>query len=104
MSGIWKQLGWRNLRASAREMGIGSYAIIAVLLGLLIWSIIIADIEWSSAAGTEVPLAGYVAMAIGVLVSIVVGSGLMALVFYSSRSGYDEPAKLISLDQDQAPD
>jgi len=62
-------------------MGIGSYAIIAVLLGLLVLAIIIAVVGWSSAAGTPVPLAGYVAMAIGVLVSIAVGSGLMALVF-----------------------
>jgi hypothetical protein len=27
--------------------------------------------------------------------SLVVGIGLMALVFYSSRKGYDEPAVLI---------
>jgi hypothetical protein len=46
---------------------------------------------------TEVPLAGYFAMAIGVTASLVVGIGLMALVFYSSRAGYDEPAKLIEL-------
>jgi hypothetical protein len=32
-----------------------------------------------------------VAMVFGVVLSIVVGAGLMALVFYSSRRGYDEP-------------
>jgi hypothetical protein len=74
------------------------------LLGLLIWAAIIAGIGWSSAAGTEVPLAGYVAMAFGVVFSLVVGIGLMALVFYSSRSGYDEPAKLIRPDRDQTPE
>jgi hypothetical protein len=31
-------------------------------------------------------------MAIGIFFSIVVGCGLMALVFYSSRHGYDEAA------------
>jgi hypothetical protein len=31
------------------------------------------------------------AMALGVLFTIAVGVGLMALIFYSSRSGYDEP-------------
>jgi hypothetical protein len=41
-------------------------------------------------------------MALGVVFSLVVGIGLMALVFYSSRSGYDEPAKLIGTDKDQA--
>jgi hypothetical protein len=81
MNRILQELRWRGLLSSAREMGIGSYAIIAVLLGLLVLAIIIAVVGWSSAAGTPVPLAGYVAMAIGVLVSIAVGSGLMALVF-----------------------
>jgi hypothetical protein len=43
-----------------------------------------------------IPLTGYVAMGIGIIFSIVVGftiivgGGLMALMFYS-RHGYDEP-------------
>ena len=45
------------------------------------------------------PSIGYVAMAAGVLFSFVVGVGLMTLVFYSSRAGYDEPAKLIVKDR-----
>lgn len=35
---------------------------------------------------------GTVAMVLGVLFSLVVGVGLMALVFYSSRRGYDDDA------------
>jgi len=31
-------------------------------------------------------------MALGIFFSLVVGVGLMALVFYSSRAGYDERA------------
>jgi len=34
---------------------------------------------------------GYVAMILGIIFSLLVGCGLMALVFYSSRRGYDEP-------------
>ncbi len=34
----------------------------------------------------------YAAMAFAILFSIAVGSGLMALVFYSSRHGYDDEA------------
>jgi hypothetical protein len=82
-------------------MGRGSYAIIAILLGLLIWTSILAGKGWSSAVGTEVPVAGYIAMAIGVVFSVLLGVGLMALVFYSSRAGYDEPAKLIRSDGDK---
>jgi hypothetical protein len=36
------------------------------------------------------PATGYLAMALGVILSLVVGCGLMALVFYSSRHGYDD--------------
>ena len=39
------------------------------------------------------PAAGYVAMTLGIVFSLVVGCGLMALLFYSSRHGYDEPLK-----------
>ena len=34
---------------------------------------------------------GYVAMISGIVISLIVGCGLMALLFYSSRHGYDEP-------------
>jgi hypothetical protein len=42
-----------------------------------------------------VPASGYVALVLGVVFSLVVGAGLMALVFYSSRKGYDEPVVLV---------
>ena len=38
------------------------------------------------------PVEGYVAMWFGIVFSLVVGCGLMALVFYSSRKGYDDDA------------
>jgi hypothetical protein len=84
----------RDLRDSARDLGWGAYLLLAALFGMLIAVIVIAIWGWASAAGTEVPIAGYLAMAFGVVVSLIVGIGLMALVFYSSRAGYDEPAKL----------
>ena len=37
----------------------------------------------------------HVAILVGSLVTVVVGVGLMALVFYSSRHGYDEPPKIV---------
>ena len=33
---------------------------------------------------------GYAAMTLGIIFTLVVGCGLMALMFYSSRRGYDE--------------
>lgn len=95
------ELRWRNLFSSANGLGRGSYAIIVILMGLLIAAGALAAREWSSASGTEIPVTGYVAMAIGVIFSVLLGVGLMALVFYSSRAGFDEPAKLIRPDGDE---
>jgi len=41
--------------------------------------------------GEPMPSEGYVALALGALVAVLVGIGLMGLVFYSNRRGYDEP-------------
>ena len=37
---------------------------------------------------------GYAAMILGIVFSLLVGCGLMGLLFYSSRHGYDEPSDL----------
>jgi len=47
---------------------------------------------WTSVEGPPMPAGGYVAMWLGIGFSLVIGCGLMALVFYSSRLGYDERA------------
>ena len=57
------------------------------LLGLALW---FAASTFSRMSGDEIPLYGYVAIAGGVMVSLLVGGGLMALVFYSHRHGYDD--------------
>jgi hypothetical protein len=44
------------------------------------------------AGGGPIPLYGYLAMAGGILISLLLGGGLTALVFYSSRHGYDDDA------------
>jgi hypothetical protein len=81
-------------------LGIGSWSILIVLLLLLAGTFAIVYLGWTLANGTDVPASGYVAMALGVLVSLGVGFGLMALIFYSSRKGYDEPPVLILPDGD----
>ena len=65
-------------------------AVILPLLAFLAASIWFAYYVWASDTGPAMPASGYVAMALGVLFSLVVGIGLMALVFYSHRHGYDE--------------
>jgi hypothetical protein len=89
----------RQTMASLRATSVGSYVLIASLAVLLVAAVVIAWVGWASAPDTEVPAAGYFAIAIGVGFSLIVGVGLMALVFASSRLGYDEPAELITPDQ-----
>ena len=62
------------------------------LFALLALSVWFAAAAWSRLGGDEIPFYGYVAIAGGVLFSLLVGGGLMALVFYSSRHGYDDSA------------
>ena len=45
---------------------------------------------------------GYIALFLGVFFSILVGCGLMALLFYSSRRGYDEPPEFTIPEDDNA--
>jgi hypothetical protein len=84
-------------------LGVGSWAILIVLLLLLAGTFAVVYVGWTLANGTDVPASGYVAMALGVFISLGVGFGLMALIFYSSRKGYDEPPVLISPDLDGNP-
>jgi hypothetical protein len=68
------------------------FAIIAPLLALLAASVWFALYTWTAIEGPPMPVEGHVAMWLGIVFSLVVGCGLMALVFYSSRRGYDDAA------------
>jgi type VI protein secretion system component VasK len=69
---------------------IGTAAVVVVLIGLLAVSIWFASQSWLSVDGPPLPTQGYIAMTLGVVFSVLIGCGLMALVFYSHRYGYDE--------------
>jgi hypothetical protein len=87
-----------------RHNRLATLAVIGVLSAFLAASVVIGYLGWTS-TDNSVPTSGYVAMALGVVFSLAVGVGLMALIFYSSRKGYDEPAVLIQepdLDRDEA--
>ena len=78
---------------------IGTLIVLTVLVLLLVGAAVIGYLGWTS-TDTSVPISGYVAMAFGVIFSLAVGVGLMALLFYSSRAGYDEPAVLVEEPED----
>jgi hypothetical protein len=80
---------------TSARMGVGSWIILIVLLSLLVATGVIIYFGWTLGNGTDMPTSGYAAMALGVIISLAVGFGLMALLFYSSRKGYDEPPVMI---------
>lgn len=67
----------------------GGWAIIAVLLAFLAASIVYAVRGWNQLGTVGIPPAGWVVLVVGIVVTLLVGGGLMALMFYSSRKGRD---------------
>jgi hypothetical protein len=74
-----------------KNNGFSPAAVVAlvVLLGLLGWAIWYGVRAWNAMAGVTMSPLGWFFMAMGVIVTFLVGAGLMALVFYSSRHDYD---------------
>jgi hypothetical protein len=63
---------------------------VAAILSLSVMAV--AVYLWWSLGDVEVGAAGYIALIAGGLGTLGLGAGLMALVFYSNRAGYDERA------------
>lgn len=70
-----------------RSRTIGTWVLVAVLLLLLALAVYVLISGWSSAgdASTEISTAGWVAMGFGIIATLALGIGLMALIFYSNR-------------------
>ena len=66
----------------------GLLTLLGITVGGAIWA-------WQT-AGVEMSGIGYAAMFLGILFTILLGCGLMGLMFYSSRHGYDEAATDLS--------
>lgn len=77
--------------SDAKPSILGIVAIAAPLFAILGAAMWFAARTWLSLGGLPMPPAGYIAMTLGIVFSVVIGCGLMALLFYSSRHGYDEP-------------
>ena len=88
-----------NAPTGPADNKLARWIVIAVLCAFLVAACVLGYLGWTS-TDTSVPISGYIAMAFGVIFSLAVGVGLMALLFYSSRAGYDEPAVLIPEPED----
>ena len=72
--------------------GMRKFLVIIPLIALLAASVWFALYAWTAIEGPPMPVEGHVAMWLGIVFSLVIGCGLMALVFYSSRRGFDDAA------------
>jgi hypothetical protein len=64
-------------------------AVVAAIAVVLVVVIVIAAL-WTGIGDAEISIVGWLALGLGVIVTLALGIGLMALVFISNRHGYDE--------------
>ena len=64
------------------------FASLGGILALSVWGSVVI---WTSVENVELSGHGIFAMILGLFFSLALGAGLMALVFYSSRAGFDDP-------------
>jgi predicted Na+-dependent transporter len=66
---------------------------IAVAAAVLVMAVIIAVavVNWHEIGEVGIDLNGWIALILGVLVTVGLGVGLMTLIFISNRRGYDDP-------------
>ena len=65
-------------------VAVGVAAVVVIALAVI-------GIEfWNGIGDSDISPAGWVAMGIGIVVTLALGIGLMTLVFISNRRGYDE--------------
>ena len=75
-----RAIAWARYKQTMKWMALA--AVVTVLLALI----------WLKSFGEPVPLHMTIATILGVGLSILVGTGLMGLIFLSDRSGMDEDA------------
>ena len=71
-------------------MRAGEIALIAFFLGLLALAALYSWHVWAAMPDAQVTASGWMALALGGVFTLAVGGGLMFLVFYSARHGYDD--------------
>jgi len=71
------------------RLSTGGWAALVVLLGFLAVSIWYAVYSWHAIGFVQMSVFGWFALIAGSLLTVLVGGGLMALLFYSSRHDFD---------------
>jgi cytoskeletal protein RodZ len=71
------------------KLSAAGWVALAVLLGFFAVSLWYAVNVWTAMAGVQMSGFGWTFLVLGVVVTIALGAGLMALVFYSARHDMD---------------
>ena len=82
---------------------LGTAFVLVVLLGFFGWAVWIMIRMWTSVEG-PMGTHEWIAMILGIFLSRLVGFGLMGLMFFSSREGYDEPPTYTQENEDENTD
>ena len=72
-------------------MSLKNWIAIGVAVVVTVIVVMVAVANWQIVGDSGIDLNGWIALILGVLATLAVGVGLMALVFISNRRGYDEP-------------
>jgi hypothetical protein len=86
-----------------KRLSPSAWIAIAALIVVLVVAIVGVYYSGTDDLAAGVSGAGTIAMAFGVLFTMAVGAGLMVLIFYSSRRGYDDPPSVDPDDRDRRP-
>jgi uncharacterized integral membrane protein len=70
---------------------LGTWSLVAVLMAILAAAVVFAYEGLTIHSDFTLPASSYIPLGLGVFFSLLVGVGLMALLFYSSSAGYDNP-------------
>ena len=74
--------------AGSKSSWVAGAIAVAVLGGVAA----LVTVMWEEIGDVELSAAGWVALVFGVVAALALGIGLMALLFYSEREGYDDPS------------
>ena len=79
-----RRRGTQSLKPALNWAAAAVAGIVLVVIGFVIATV------WMSMGASEISAAGWLAMGLGIVMTLGLGVGLMALVFFSNRRGYDE--------------
>src|SRR5262249_46272024 len=83
------EAGFVNPMATRRSTWLAVVVAVIVLVAVLVT----VAVMWEEIGDVELSTTGWVALVLGVLFATGLGVGLMALLFYSEREGYDDPTE-----------